>query len=315
MSHIFISYSRRDTVCVDKVVHRLEENDFPVWIDRQKIALTSEFPQEITNNILSARLFVLFWSENAKASPYVEAERRIANQQYLAGKLKILPIMLEKDEKFELPIEFAHIQAADFRSGCDDTAIGSFIDQIPSDLRKFSYDKPLGQQPYQSVEGTSFVSVPYLSSTSGRCSAYIVGRKDAKMPRAPRELVICLQFMQPTNKNMLKEVYETLDDSEAWMLHITGPVVKDSRGDKYWIDNLDRALWEECYQFTTQMIQSNARSDTTKLKFFGLTAGVLLARIAMGFYRFWSLQFYNYASESGKPYVLAYEVDRNGNSV
>lgn len=307
MSHIFISYSRKDSACVDKVTSYLEENDFPFWIDRKRIELGTEWFDEITNNILQAGLFLLFWSKNSRDSNYVQAERRIALQQYHTGKLQILPVIL--DPHADLPPELDHIQREDFSLGCDDVAIRLLVNRLPAKFRRFNRTKPLAKQPYKQVEDTPFVSVRYKESASGQCQAYLVGQKEFAAARSPRELVICLQFMQPVNKNMIKDVYETLGRSDSGILHITGP--RSVEGDRYWIDNKNPDLWQECFQFVTQVIQENASSDTTTLKFFGLSAGVLLARVAMKFYRFWHVQFYNFAPETGKPYVLVYDVPRN----
>lgn len=36
MSHVFVSYSRRESETVDRLVARLELENFHVWIDREE---------------------------------------------------------------------------------------------------------------------------------------------------------------------------------------------------------------------------------------------------------------------------------------
>ena len=40
MSHIFISYSHKNSDCVYQVVEEMQRNDFPVWVDLESIQIT-----------------------------------------------------------------------------------------------------------------------------------------------------------------------------------------------------------------------------------------------------------------------------------
>lgn len=105
---VFISYSHLDEEKVRFYHEGMELAKVPHFFDRSYLKTGDVFPQVIQNYINSADLFILFWSENASKSEYVEKERKQALERAFpqvkpqqAAKLSIYPISIEP--RAELP--------------------------------------------------------------------------------------------------------------------------------------------------------------------------------------------------------------------
>src|SRR6266508_4932291 len=90
MSHVFISYSRKDSETVDQIVTRLEAENFTVWIDREDIHGGELWREAIVEAVDNAYAFVLMLSPYSVASNNVRKEVDLAEG---AGK-SLLPLLL-----------------------------------------------------------------------------------------------------------------------------------------------------------------------------------------------------------------------------
>lgn len=90
MSHIFISYSRKDFDFVQKIVDALAVNNLDTWIDWKSIPKGEDWEQEIYRGIEEADAFLFLISPNSVASQMCnkEIEHAVKN-----GK-RILPIFI-----------------------------------------------------------------------------------------------------------------------------------------------------------------------------------------------------------------------------
>ena len=94
MSHLFVSYSRRDNEKVDSIVNFLEKRNIPVWIDRFGIEGGAQWREQIVTAIQQCTVFVLILSPNSIGSDNVRKEIDIAESM----KKRIIPVMLEDVE-------------------------------------------------------------------------------------------------------------------------------------------------------------------------------------------------------------------------
>lgn len=90
MSHVFVSYSRRDSQTVDQIVSRLEAEQFTVWIDREDIHGGELWRESIVEAVDNAYAFVLMLSPSSVTSDNVRKEVDLAEG---AGK-SLLPMLL-----------------------------------------------------------------------------------------------------------------------------------------------------------------------------------------------------------------------------
>ena len=102
MSHVFMSYSRRDTAVVDSIVERLEKAGLKVWIDREGIEAGRQWRAQIVEAIDTAEAFVLNVSENSIASVNVLKELNLAED---APDPFVLPVVLQE---VKLPAEMRY---------------------------------------------------------------------------------------------------------------------------------------------------------------------------------------------------------------
>lgn len=105
---VFISYAHKDEAKVKSFHEGLKLAGIEHFFDRAYLQTGDFFPQVIQDYINSADLFVLFWSENASKSEYVDKERRQALERAFPqvkpqqeAKLSIYPMSIEP--RAELP--------------------------------------------------------------------------------------------------------------------------------------------------------------------------------------------------------------------
>lgn len=105
---IFISYAHEDEEKVRPYAkaYQIENKDY--FFDRDYLTIGDIFPKEIEDYINSADLFLLFWSENAAKSEYVQKECHQALQRAFPqiqpaekAQIRICPMCIEP--KAELP--------------------------------------------------------------------------------------------------------------------------------------------------------------------------------------------------------------------
>lgn len=93
MSHIFISYSHKDTEYAYKLADALQAKGFDVWIDA-RLDYGSQWPLEIQKQLDACGAFILVMSPRAFSSEWVQSELQRAKR-----KLRpIFPLLLEGDE-------------------------------------------------------------------------------------------------------------------------------------------------------------------------------------------------------------------------
>ena len=95
---IFISYSSNDSDVMKLLYDDLERNTLSCWSSEVKGQVGVRVNDEIVENIVSLKVFLLLWSENAKNSKYVSGEITAARNI----NKEIIPVILEK--KTPLPV-------------------------------------------------------------------------------------------------------------------------------------------------------------------------------------------------------------------
>ena len=90
MSHVFVSYSRKDSETVANIVARLERDGLSVWLDREDIRGGELWRETIVKAIDNAYAFVLMLSSNSVASENVRKEVDLAE----GANKHLLPVML-----------------------------------------------------------------------------------------------------------------------------------------------------------------------------------------------------------------------------
>ena len=147
MSHIFISYSRKDLDSAEKIVNALAKDNLETWIDWKNIPPGEQFTIEIEHGIEGSDVFLFLISPDSVKSDWCEKEIIIAINN---GK-RIIPILIrnteikEIKELKELSIPISNINWIACRGGLDDfdTAIKKIQTAIHTDYKWLRYHTKL----------------------------------------------------------------------------------------------------------------------------------------------------------------------------
>ena len=121
MSHIFISYSRKDLAFAQKIVDALAADNLDTWVDWKSIPKGEKWLEEIYRGIEEAEAFLFLISPDSVNSQYCNKE---IVQAVRNGK-RILPIVLRKanTKKFHDEVAGSEISKRNWvfcREGKDD---------------------------------------------------------------------------------------------------------------------------------------------------------------------------------------------------
>ena len=106
MSHIFVSYSRKDKEFVRKIVTALEASNFDIWIDLDDLPKGEDWELEIYRNIDEAEVFIFMLSPDSVVSEMCNKE--IAHA--VTNGKRILPIMIRDATPDNFLTEIAKVE-------------------------------------------------------------------------------------------------------------------------------------------------------------------------------------------------------------
>lgn len=107
--NIFMSYSRRELGFVDDLVHKLEGENYNVWLDYRALIPGSPWNVQIDKGLKEADTVLLVVSKAALSSEYVALEWR----HFLEAKQRVILLIFEA---VDLPPELEKYEWVDFRS-------------------------------------------------------------------------------------------------------------------------------------------------------------------------------------------------------
>lgn len=116
MSHIFISYSRKDLTIAEKIINALAKDDLEPWIDWKSIPKGEKFEREIQEGIEKAEIFLFLVSPYSAHSDWCNKE---INHAIKNGK-RILPIVIRETKLKSIHPEISKRNWILCRDGQDD---------------------------------------------------------------------------------------------------------------------------------------------------------------------------------------------------
>jgi hypothetical protein len=106
MTRVFISYSRKDLVFVERLSGDLKTAGLEVWYDLSGLEGGTRWGREIQNAIQQSEIFIVVLSPNSVESEWVEKEFMYANSQ----KRKVIPLLYQP---CETPMWFINLHFID----------------------------------------------------------------------------------------------------------------------------------------------------------------------------------------------------------
>jgi hypothetical protein len=116
MSHVFVSYARRDMPAIERLTARLNAAGHEVWIDRSAIEGGDLWRARIVEAIEQADALVVALSPASVASPHVRRELEIAQER----EAPVVPVAIEPvDDLGELKYHLSGVQRIDLARDFD----------------------------------------------------------------------------------------------------------------------------------------------------------------------------------------------------
>ncbi len=95
---VFLSHNHKDKEFVRRLATDIESHGIRVWFDEAEMKIGDSLIQKIREGIDSVDYFAVILSTNSVKAPWVENELDVAMNYQIAGKIKVLPIILEEVE-------------------------------------------------------------------------------------------------------------------------------------------------------------------------------------------------------------------------
>jgi hypothetical protein len=95
---VFLSHNHKDKDFVRRLASDIESHGIRVWLDEAEMKIGDSLIQKIREGIDNVDYFAVVLSNNSVKAPWVENELDVAMSYQIAGKIKILPIILEEVE-------------------------------------------------------------------------------------------------------------------------------------------------------------------------------------------------------------------------
>ena len=180
MSHVFISYSRKDSERVDELVEKTEDAGFEIWIDREDIRGGRMWDNTIGKALISAAVVLLVLSRNSVKSDNVQNEVALAIER----KVPIVPVAIEDvDIPDGLSLHLVRIQRIDLeRDGFESVvaALGEYINVRKTSRVEPEADTNESQSASPLPELTSDTFQRLLSLTDGQMGALRLSCEDIR---------------------------------------------------------------------------------------------------------------------------------------
>jgi hypothetical protein len=289
MSHIFISYSRKDSAIAKEIVTNLRSAGFVTWQDIDAIKGGEIWRTAMKQGIQQCGVFLLLWSAQSAASTVVPEEIELA----MAASKLIVPLRLDGTP---LTNDLQNRNAIEWSAGPK-----ALIRSLPGELRRqtsgFDSTLPMRDQPEArmfNVDDTRMVSAPLLHSSE--CNAHVVAPVDMVIGQ-PAHLALCLQFTRKRGDLFVADVFRYMntfdaDDQVPFVaLVISGPEKVD---DTHWLDNFNPVHWIDALDTTTEAVTTLTETRQPTLHVFNLAPASLMLALGTRLYRFFRLNLYNY---------------------
>jgi len=104
MKRVFLSYSRRDLVFVEKFAEDLQKAGYAVWYDLTDLEGGDRWAREIQDGIRTSDIFVIVISPDSVKSEWVEREFLFASNRMM----KIVPVLYRM---CELPLWLLNLRS------------------------------------------------------------------------------------------------------------------------------------------------------------------------------------------------------------
>jgi hypothetical protein len=319
MSHIFISYSRKDKRLVEQFVEGLRKQDYIVWQDVSNITAGEKWQQAIFDAIEQAAAVIVFWSDPARRSPNVREELVHAQKH----SKRIIPVWLDDDVPLSvddnLTLEEDNaLKTSSYSTRTLQKLVADLADVAPRIQRHIvdlQYHSPMNAQSIsetdrQVIGSQEYLLIPLVTSVYSR--ATLIAQAGTVVGKATR-VQLMIQNTGPVGLSLPRSAFEAIlaedrqypDEAEPLVgLHVTGPVnpLDDTQ---YWIDSTNVAHYSDMVDTAGKAMQAIEKNAEQKPAFQMFQRTLVDVAFLMGVMadRWYPFQLYKWAGDSYAPII------------
>jgi hypothetical protein len=329
MSHIFISYSRRDLDFVDNFAKRLRRRNFRIWIDRSDIKSGTNWRDAIQMAIKESSAIIVILSEESLKSEWVDIEW---NEALDVGKPVICYLHGISAEK--LPPRLKKYNVLD---GSNDEAFDKLIADLPPSAHTHEtsilHEGGITNRKAkfsEIAEGLSGVIRPQISLEDGAesvtliglplkytqyCMTYLVGLPEDTL-QWKKDILLGLQFSQayPGNSfvaDIFKYFLQKNPKASPHLLLVRGPLKVNFNPNNqrysqaYGLDPQAKDEWQDAVYATEEALQSYHREmNKPALRLFMLAPNALAYQIGLSHRGFYETEVYQFDLDTRAYYPV-----------
>ena len=312
MSHIFISYARQDMKVVAQYVESLRKLDFIVWQDVSNISAGDIWHQALLDSIEQSSALVVFWTQAASHSAYVNEEIDYALKH---GK-RLIPVWLDTSAPLRDGLKEAN---AVISSGFSPTAVQKISrglletsSRIQRQVKGFNTSIPmsaqLGTGIMRGVIGNrEFVIAPLVDSVYS--AAYVIAEAGTIVRQVSR-IQLIVQNTGTANYDAVRAAFKAVLSADADYpeesqplvgLYVTGALNPMDQS-QYWVDNTNVAHYSDMIDTTSKAIMAVMQNaaETQTVQLFQKTLVDIAFLLGVSLDRWLPLQLYKW---DGTQYV------------
>lgn len=315
MSHIFVSYSRKDKKVVAQYVESLRKQDFIVWQDVSNISAGEKWHQALLDAIEQSSAVVVFWTQSAYHSPYVNEE---IDQALKHGK-HIIPVWLESATPLRDGLKEANAVISNgFSSTAAQKISHALLEKAPRIQRQvmdFNTSIPMNAQTIPGISreiigSREYMVVPLITSVYS--SAYIIAEAGTIVRQVGR-IQLIVQNTGPVDYATIRDAFKTIlvadaeysDEAEPLVgLYVTG-AKNPMDSTQYWVDNTNVAHYSDMIDTTHKAISSITKNaaDTQMFQMFQKTLVDIAFLLGVSLDRWLPLQLYKWEGGQYVPII------------
>jgi tetratricopeptide (TPR) repeat protein len=225
MGRIFLSYSREDRGCAERLAQVLEDEGHDVWWDK-RLDGGEEFSDEIEAALAQAEVVLVAWSKTSAKSRWVRDEATVAGD---SGRL--IPISIDGSPPPMGFRQFHTLDLAGWKNGKGDTRTGDLLHTIDRRLRgrpAHAKTEPVSRHAARGrllTLGVSAVGAVLALLVLLGVGYFLSGGKN-EAPEGPRLTVALLRFTTTSADSRLRDIAAQATDSLSHTLPQSGVAVR-----------------------------------------------------------------------------------------
>lgn len=253
IGHVFVSYSRKNRKIVERYVEAFRKMDFIVWQDVSSIPPGEEWHKALLEAVENSAVVVVFWSQYAHQSKYVNEE---VDHAIKRGK-PIIPVRLDPSTELGKLEPFNAVEDGSNAAQKVATRLLQVAARLKREVTGFKPNLPMNAQ---NIEGTErkeigeheYITIPLVKSVYSNVE--IIATATTICGRAKRMQVV-IQNTGPKGYAKVRDCFNTIlqedkiypEEAEPVVCLLVTGALKQSDNASYEVDPRNVANYSDMY--------------------------------------------------------------------